>query len=218
MLFDQLVASGLIKDNGTWTSLIGKVLDGGGMMVKVDDSEIAQAVIDGIDNVKGAVLGHVLAGLRYMVVGEKDIYPESEFPKNCEDQGGIYEKDIMGYFDPDDIQPYCLYLIQRPEDLSYTVPDEYTDKIEDHGVDVPTMLKNVANCRNGKQTSGDDTTAIYIGRGTYAPCYFGLLYILVDFGKTTYPDYSFLTGIQNKDDVPDWLFDNNNFDTWNPTR
>jgi hypothetical protein len=97
-------------------------------------------------------------------------------------------------------------LIQREKDeeWSVTVPQNVKDIMEkSYSVDVHEMLKNVANCRNGKQTSGDPAT-IYIGPGKYPPCYFGLSYVLVDLARASPGQYGIYPGIKNIDDLPSW--------------
>jgi hypothetical protein len=96
-------------------------------------------------------------------------------------------------------------LIQREkgEQTSVTVPQNVKDIMKtSYSVDVHEMLKNVANCRNGKQASGDPTT-IYIGPGKYPTCYFGLNYVLVDFGRTG-SGSGYYPGVKNRDDLPSW--------------
>lgn len=95
------------------------------------------------------------------------------------------------------------------------MPEEHKDKMKNkYGIDLHAMLKNIATCRNGKQTSGEATT-IYLGPEMYPPCYFGLGYVLVD-PRGSLPTEGYIAYAQNLDDVPGWYVSNEDF--WRPSR
>ncbi|KAF4998528.1 hypothetical protein FDECE_11769 [Fusarium decemcellulare] len=195
VLYSKLVDSGIVKPS-TRISDVSRVLDGGGMIVPVTESAIANAFESGIKDTIAGILGGMLASLHYMVVQPASGSVEvCNMRKACAKVGDSY-----------------LYLVRRKKNVkkSETTPDKAITALEEtYGINLAEMLGNVKACNN-RQISDDDRTTIYIGGNRYPDCYFTLAF--VSSGGFDYP----ISAISNPEGIPSWVTSGD--DIWNDPR
>lgn len=198
-LYDKLRSAKIIKDSYRATE-VGKALDGGEFLVPVDHSAIATSFDKGFNSTTGAILGHMLTALHYMVVfgglgADSERYcaqnPACRVLKWTEECQAC-EGDIRHV-------SACYYLIRRPKGKrkSETVPAEDIGKLkETYTIDIADLFDNVRLCNNRKPDK-DMINTIYAGPDPYPPCHFGLPHVQATSGYMIY--------INNPEDLPDWI-------------
>lgn len=204
-MYDLLASAGLVDEDEDRSTNIARLLEGGEMMKPVLDSDVADALEEGIKDFTASVLGNILAGLHYMVVG---------VGLQSEEACGM-TKGAVWLGENGDAPEACYYLVYRGPGTqkSETTSEEEIDLMTGYGLDLEGFYDNVRLCNN-KSPEDRDPDVLYLGGDSrYPPCFFGVAYV-ENGGALDIPIAT--GGITNEDTIPEWVMEAT--DMWNEPR